>query len=67
MNKLAMSGLIIILLFIVLAVGTHINSLNMRTKFRFDQSNPDSIHWFGTDELGIYLPVSGMEQGIPYL
>jgi len=54
MNKLAMSGLIIIFLFIVLAVvGTHINGFKYyEQNLDLTNQNPDSIHWFGTDELG---------------
>jgi len=54
MNKLAMSGLIIILLFIIMAiVGTKINGFKYYEQdLNVINQKPNSIHWFGTDELG---------------
>ena len=53
-NKLAMVGLIIItLMFIMAIVGTEINGFKYYEQ-NLDEINlsPNSIHWFGTDELG---------------
>ncbi|MCF6460874.1 ABC transporter permease [Clostridium sp. Cult3] len=54
MNKLAMSGLIIIVLFIIMAIiGTHINGFKyFQQDLNAINNKPNSIHWFGTDELG---------------
>lgn len=54
MNKLAMVGLYVIIGFIIMAaIGTEING------FKYFEQNldlinlkPNSVHWFGTDELG---------------
>lgn len=53
-NKLAMAGLIIIVLMGLLSVfGTMINGFSY-TEQNYDLINvhPNSVHWFGTDELG---------------
>lgn len=54
MNKLAMSGLIIILLFIIMAiVGTKINGFKYYEQdLNVINQKPNLVHWFGTDELG---------------
>ncbi|MGE5676987.1 MAG: ABC transporter permease [Pseudomonadota bacterium] len=54
MNHLAMTGLCIVVLFAIMAfVGTKINGF---TYFQQDYSlinmKPNSVHWFGTDDLG---------------
>lgn len=53
-NKLAMIGLVIIILMCIMAViGTKINGFSYREQ-NYDLINipPNSVHWFGTDELG---------------
>ena len=53
-NKLAMAGLVIIVLMIIMAVvGTEINGFKYSEQ-NYDLINiyPNSTHWFGTDELG---------------
>jgi len=54
MNHLAMTGLFIVVLFAIMAfVGTKINGF---TYFQQDYTlinlKPNSVHWFGTDDLG---------------
>lgn len=54
MNHLAMTGLFIVVIFAIMAfVGTKINGF---TYFQQDYSlinvKPNSVHWFGTDDLG---------------
>jgi len=54
LNKLAMVGLIIIVSMVILSiVGPNINGFTF-TEQNYDMINsePDSVHWFGTDELG---------------
>lgn len=53
-NKLAMTGLIIIILMgIMSVVGTHINGFDYRAQdWNLINIHPNSTHWFGTDELG---------------
>lgn len=53
-NKLAMVGLIIIILMLVMAiVGTKINGFTFREQDLYNtNAHPDAVHWFGTDELG---------------
>lgn len=54
MNRLAMTGLGLILLFSIMAfVGTEINGFKYYEQ-NYDLINvhPNDIHWFGTDELG---------------
>jgi len=54
MNKLAMTGLIIIVLMCIMSVvGTKINGFTFNEQ-NYDLINikPNSVHWFGTDELG---------------
>lgn len=53
-NKLAMIGLILIVLMCIMAIiGTKINGFSYREQ-NYDLINisPNSVHWFGTDELG---------------
>lgn len=53
-NKLAMIGLFIIILMGIMSfVGIHINGFEYRQQ-NYDLINihPNSVHWFGTDELG---------------
>ena len=53
-NKLAMTGLIIIVIMMIMAVlGTKINGFAYNVQ-NYDLINvkPNSVHWFGTDELG---------------
>ena len=53
-NKLAMTGLFIIVIMGLLSVfGTLINGFSY-TEQNYDLINihPNSVHWFGTDELG---------------
>lgn len=54
MNKLAMFGLGIIILFIIMGiVGMHINGFKYyEQNLDFINKKPNSIYWFGTDELG---------------
>lgn len=53
-NKLAMTGLIIILLMIIMSiVGMYINGFTYyEQNYELINQKPNSIHWFGTDELG---------------
>ncbi len=53
-NKLAMTGLIIIILMIIMSVvGTHINGFDYKQQdYSLINIHPNSVHWFGTDELG---------------
>ncbi|MGO1469692.1 MAG: ABC transporter permease [Tissierella sp.] len=53
-NKLAMTGLVIISLMIIMAIiGPSLNEFDYRTNnYDLINNNPDSTHWFGTDELG---------------
>jgi ABC-type dipeptide/oligopeptide/nickel transport system permease subunit len=53
-NKLAMTGLIIIILMAIMSVvGTHINGFDYRAQdWNLINIHPNSVHWFGTDELG---------------
>lgn len=53
-NKLAMTGLVIISLMIIMAIiGPSLNEFDYRTNnYNLINNNPDSTHWFGTDELG---------------
>lgn len=53
-NKLAMSGLIIIIIMVIMAIiGTHLNGFDYKEQ-NYDLINqrPNSVHWFGLDELG---------------
>jgi len=54
MNKLAMTGLVIICLFSIMAfVGTKINGFKyFEQDYSLINIHPDKVHWFGTDELG---------------
>lgn len=53
-NKLAMIGLTIILFMIIMSiVGTKINGFTYyEQNYNLINEHPDSVHWFGTDELG---------------
>ncbi|HRU42652.1 MAG TPA: ABC transporter permease, partial [Candidatus Diapherotrites archaeon] len=53
MNKLAMTGLTLIIIFAIMAfVGTEINGFEyFEQNYSLINSHPDSVHWFGTDEL----------------
>lgn len=53
-NKLAMIGLtLIILMSFMSVIGTHINGFDyMEQDYSLINMAPDSVHWFGTDELG---------------
>lgn len=53
-NKLAMTGLTIILILLVMAVvGTKINGFSYYEQdYNLINVHPNSVHWFGTDELG---------------
>lgn len=53
-NKLAMTGLVIIVLMIIMAVvGTEINGFKyFEQNYDLINIHPNSTHWFGTDELG---------------
>lgn len=53
-NKLAMTGLIIILLMIIMSiVGMYINGFTYyEQNYELINQKPNAIHWFGTDELG---------------
>ncbi|MBU5440132.1 ABC transporter permease [Tissierella sp. MSJ-40] len=53
-NKLAMTGLILIILMCIMAVvGTHINGYKYyEQNLNLINIHPNSDHWFGTDELG---------------
>ncbi len=54
LNKLAMTGLALIIVFLVMAfVGTEINGFEyFEQDYELINLHPDSVHWFGTDELG---------------
>ena len=54
MNGLAMSGLALIVIFAIMAfVGTEINGFEyFEQNYSLINSHPNSVHWFGTDELG---------------
>lgn len=54
MNKLAMIGLsLIIIMSFMSIIGTHINGFGYRDQdYSLINMKPDSVHWFGTDELG---------------
>lgn len=54
MNKLAMIGLILIVIMLIMSVvGTHINGFDFKHQdYNLTNKKPDSVHWFGTDELG---------------
>ena len=54
MNKLAMTGLVLICLCAIMSfVGTRINGFKyFEQDYSMINVHPDSIHWFGTDELG---------------
>ena len=54
MNKLAMTGLLLICILGVMSfVGTKINGFTyFEQNYSLINSHPDSVHWFGTDELG---------------
>ncbi|TJX14400.1 ABC transporter permease [Tissierella creatinini] len=53
-NKLAMTGLIIIVLMGIMSViGIYINGFDYRQQdYSLINIHPNSIHWFGTDDLG---------------
>lgn len=53
-NKLAMIGLTIIIFMIIMSiVGTKINGFTYyEQNYNLINEHPDSVHWFGTDELG---------------
>ncbi|OZV13366.1 diguanylate cyclase [Tissierella sp. P1] len=53
-NKLAMTGLILIISMVIMAiVGTKINGFKYYEQdYSLINMKPDSVHWFGTDELG---------------
>ncbi len=53
-NKLAMTGLTLIAIFIVMAtVGTKLNGFKYyEQNYNLINVHPNSTHWFGTDELG---------------
>src|SRR5690554_5629644 len=53
-NKLAMTGLTLIILFIFMAAfGTEINGFKYYEQdYSLINVHPNSTHWFGTDELG---------------
>ena len=53
-NKLAMTGLILIVLMGVMAIiGIHINGFDYKEQnYDLINQSPNSVHWFGTDELG---------------
>lgn len=53
-NKLAMAGLIIIVLMLIMSVvGTEINGFKyFEQNYDIINVHPNSTHWFGTDELG---------------
>ncbi|HOH88660.1 MAG: ABC transporter permease [Clostridia bacterium] len=54
LNKLAMVGLSLIVFFGIMAfVGTQINGYTyFEQNYSLINVHPDSVHWFGTDELG---------------
>jgi len=54
MNKLAMTGLTLICIFAVMAfAGVHISGFKyFEQDYSMINLHPDSVHWFGTDELG---------------
>ncbi|MEA4847129.1 MAG: ABC transporter permease [Clostridiaceae bacterium] len=53
-NKLAMSGLVLIVIFSVMAfAGTEISGFEyFEQNYSMINAHPDRVHWFGTDELG---------------
>lgn len=53
-NKLAMTGLVLIILMIIMSiVGTKINGFKYyEQNYELINTHPDKVHWFGTDELG---------------
>lgn len=53
-NKLAMSGLVIIVVMILMAwIGPYINGFSyFEQNYNLINNTPNSVHWFGTDELG---------------
>lgn len=53
-NKLAMSGLAIIVFMIIMAtIGTEINGFKyFKQNYNLINEHPNSVYWFGTDELG---------------
>ncbi len=53
-NKLAMTGLLLIILMIIMSiVGTKINGFKYyEQNYELINTHPDKVHWFGTDELG---------------
>lgn len=53
-NKLAMTGLVlVVILSIMAAVGTEINGFKyFEQNYELINVHPNSVHWFGTDELG---------------
>lgn len=53
-NKLAMIGLtLIIIMSFMSIIGTHINGFTFNEQdYTLINMPPDSVHWFGTDELG---------------
>jgi dipeptide transport system permease protein len=53
-NKLAMTGLILIISMVIMAIaGTKINGFKYYEQdYSLINMKPDSVHWFGTDELG---------------
>lgn len=53
-NKLAMTGLVIIISMIIMSiVGTKINGFSYYEQdYSLINMHPDKVHWFGTDELG---------------
>ncbi|KUO68580.1 MAG: diguanylate cyclase [Clostridia bacterium BRH_c25] len=54
MNHLAMTGLILIIFFSIMAfVGTEINGFKyFEQNYDLINVHPNGVHWFGTDELG---------------
>ena len=53
-NKLAMTGLVIIVIMIIMSfLGTKINGFKYYEQdYNLINIKPDGVHWFGTDELG---------------
>ena len=53
-NKLAMTGLIVMLLLLLMAIiGPMISPHSVTTQLRTNANQPPSLdHWFGTDSLG---------------
>jgi len=54
MNRLAMTGLVLIILLAIMAfVGTEINGFKYyEQNYEIINQHPNRVHWFGTDELG---------------